>query len=92
MFKFVLFIELHNLLSYTSIGIVNEYSFSVRALRAPTGCSVPYPAPGAPLTLPMAQDPMSAPQDHQPLPSDAAARLVFSSPQPCPARPWAPLS
>ena len=67
--------------------------------QSPQGSLHPAHSPGphfipprAPSTLPMAEDPISAPRAVSPCPSDAAAGLVSSSPQPCPAQPWAPLS
>ena len=44
----------------------------------------------APPTLPMAQDPISAPRAISPCPSNATAGPVSSFPQPCPAWPWVP--
>lgn len=62
-----------------------------QALMAPPDLAVPVQSPGNRSTLVMAQDPISAPGAISPFPSDTAAELAYSSPQPCSAQPWAHL-
>ena len=50
---------------------------------------LPLPAPRGSTTLSIRPPPHRA---VSPCPSDPASRLVSSSPQPCPAQPWAPLN
>ena len=71
-----------------------NFNHSYWIVRALTGLLVPacvpllLPWPQGLPHLPTVQDPMSAPVAISLCPSDTTEGMVFSSPQPCPARPW----